>query len=141
MDTTTVRDLLVLDSDEADAAGVFFMEQATEAAVDFLSIASSAFVISSRNETMSVGIGGVGGGNFNSSSGSFDSNSVVTNVSSVRHLNPSVQVPYTIHSPSSKLIGRLLYPILYIGSSLSHKTYLDVVSCIQATQAAQRPFF
>ena len=91
MDTTTVRDLLVLDPDEAAAAGVFFMEQASEAAVDFLSIASSAFVISSHNETMSVGIGG---GNFNSSSGSFD-NSVVTNVSSVRHLNPSVQVPYT----------------------------------------------
>nr|CAH0103275.1 unnamed protein product [Daphnia galeata] len=95
MDTTTVRDLLVLDSDEADAAGVFFMEQATEAAVDFLSIASSAFVISSRNETMSVGIGGIGGGNFNSSSGSFD-NSVVTNVSSVRHLNPSVQALLTV---------------------------------------------
>ncbi|KZS13558.1 putative Prostaglandin E2 receptor EP4 subtype [Daphnia magna] len=49
-------------------------QSATEAAADFLSIASS-FVIS-RNETAS----------------NVSSVTSVTNVSSVRHLNPSVQV-------------------------------------------------
>lgn len=50
------------------------LQSATEAAADFLSIASS-FVIS-RNETAS----------------NVSSVTSVTNVSSVRHLNPSVQV-------------------------------------------------
>ncbi|EFX66571.1 hypothetical protein DAPPUDRAFT_262904 [Daphnia pulex] len=57
------------------------------AAVDFLSIASSAFVIS-RNET-----GGIGGGN---TSSLLLANSIVANVSGVRHLNPSVQAMLTV---------------------------------------------
>lgn len=81
----------------------------TEAAVDFLSIASSAFVIS-RNET-----GGIGGGN---TSSLLLANSIVANVSGVRHLNPSVQVRPSCRE--EKLIGQRR--VLRIGSSLSHKT-------------------
>jgi hypothetical protein len=79
------------------------------AAVDFLSIASSAFVIS-RNET-----GGIGGGN---TSSLLLANSIVANVSGVRHLNPSVQVRPSCRE--EKLIGQRR--TTYIGSSLSHKT-------------------
>lgn len=71
MDTT--RDLLKSEENVA------LVMEATEAAVDFLSIAS-AFVIS-RNETTSIG-----------NDGNISGLAVVTNVSSVRHLNPSVQV-------------------------------------------------
>lgn len=79
------------------------------AAVDFLSIASSAFVIS-RNET-----GGIGGGN---TSSLLLANSIVANVSGVRHLNRSVQVRPSCRE--EKLIGQRR--TTYIGSSLSHKT-------------------
>lgn len=82
---------------------------ATETAVDFLSIASSAFVIL-HNET-----GGIGEGN---TSSLLLANSIVANVSGVRHLNRSVQVRPSCRE--EKLIGQRR--TTYIGSSLSHKT-------------------